>query len=200
MEDFYMKKRWRVLFAVVLTILAMALTLGVGVGAAEDLETNRALASEKYNALLDLSREYFEKGDAGKEANKYVVNVYAKSINDLTDLMLKRDGAADLINLFYEQGITAGHLAFIHHSYLNDKRLTDADREELETVHLTLQLLIEDVLSDGLDDNDTYENESDIRFLSQLSRDEADIIVKYRMMNKEEKKEIKEIVKNKAEK
>ena len=142
-----MKKGWRVLFLTVLTVLTIAIALGINVGAAEDLETNRALASEKYNALLDLSREYFEKGDAGKEANKYVVNVYAKSINEMTDLMLKRDGAADLIHLFYEQGVTAGHLAFLYNSYTSDKRLTDADVEELLDLHLTLQLEIEDAES-----------------------------------------------------
>jgi transcriptional regulator with XRE-family HTH domain len=87
-------------------------------------------------------------------------------------------------------------------SYEIGRRSIDVDSlmRLSEFYKLPVQLLIEDVLSDGLDDNDTYENESDIRFLSQLSRDEADIIVKYRMMNKEEKKEIKEIVKNKAEK
>ena len=52
-----MKKGWRVLFLTVLTVLTIAIALGISVGAAEDLETNRALASEKYNALLDLSRE-----------------------------------------------------------------------------------------------------------------------------------------------
>ncbi len=59
-------------------------------------------------------------------------------------------------------------------------------------------------LQDGLDTEsvaeDNYENDSDTKFLSQLSRDEIALIVKYRMMSKEDKKEIKNLADSKTEK
>ena len=87
-------------------------------------------------------------------------------------------------------------------SYEIGRRSIDVDSlvRLSEFYKLPIQVLIGEESTENLSDNDTYEPDPDIRFLSQLSRDEADIIVKYRMMNKEEKKEIKGIVKNKAEK
>ncbi|MBQ4573370.1 MAG: hypothetical protein IJA80_08850 [Clostridia bacterium] len=48
--------------------------------------------------------------------------------------------------------------------------------------------------------DDSYENDIETKFLSQLSRKEIDLIVKYRMMNKDDKKEIDDLADSKVDK
>ena len=87
-------------------------------------------------------------------------------------------------------------------SYEIGRRSIDVDSlvRLSEFYKLPIQVLIGEESTENLSDNDTYEPDPDMRFLSQLSREEVDLIAKYRMMNKEEKKEIKEILKNKVKK
>ncbi len=47
-------------------------------------------------------------------------------------------------------------------------------------------------------ESDTYETESDTKFLSQLSSDEIALIAKYRAMSKDDKKEIVDLAKSKV--
>lgn len=66
------------------------------------------------------------------------------------------------------------------------------------------KLPVEVFIQDGIDTEnvaeDNYENDAETKFLSQLSRDEIALIVKYRMMTKEDKKEIKNLADSKIEK
>jgi transcriptional regulator with XRE-family HTH domain len=78
---------------------------------------------------------------------------------------------------------------------------------DLETVvklsrfyKLPIQVFLETEMTENMDDHTVYENEKDIRFLSQLSRDEVSLIVKYRMMSNDEKEEITSFAHSKIEK
>ena len=136
-----MTAKFRILSLIVLSVIILSMALGISVGAAEDIEANKALAIQKHSALLSIQDEYYSLGDVGKSANEYV-NQYSKYFNTLNDFVLGQDGANVLINLYYEQGVTAGHLAFIYYSYDGDPRLTDEGREVIKDAHDSLQAQI----------------------------------------------------------
>lgn len=69
-----------------------------------------------------------------------------------------------------------------------------------EFYNLPIERFFEDEMVDNVSENDNYEGEPDVRFLSQLSREEVALIVKYRMMSKEDKKEINSFADSKTEK
>lgn len=136
-----MTKKLRMFILLTLSILTLSIALGTVAGAAEDIEANRTLAEEKHSALLKVQEQYYMLGDVGKQANEYVTQ-YTKYFNTLNDFVLAQDGANVLIHLYYEQGVTAGHLAFIYYSYANDTRIADSDREALYEAHDALQAQI----------------------------------------------------------
>ena len=66
--------------------------------------------------------------------------------------------------------------------------------------NLPVDVFFENELDNAFVQDDSYENDIETRFLSQLSRKEIDLIVKYRMMNKDDKKEIDDLVDSKVDK
>ena len=102
-----MTARLKRMILLALTLLTLSMALGVCIGAddtPEDmLAANEALALEKYNALVDLSKEYAALGDVGKDANEYL-NIYVLRINSMRGPALGLPGADKQIKLYYEQG------------------------------------------------------------------------------------------------
>ena len=66
--------------------------------------------------------------------------------------------------------------------------------------NLPIDIFLENELDGAYIHDDIYENDAETRFLSQLSRKEIDLIVKYRMMNKDDKKKIDDFADSKIEK
>ncbi len=86
-------------------------------------------------------------------------------------------------------------------SYETGRRSVDLDT--IVKLSNFYNIPIENFFEDDLTivcDNDNYESEPDTRYLSQLSRDEIALIVKYRMMSKDDKKEIKDLADSKTKK
>ena len=63
-----------------------------------------------------------------------------------------------------------------------------------------VNVFLENELDNAFVQDDSYENDVETRFLSQLSRKEIDLIVKYRMMSKDDKKEIDDLADSKVDK
>ena len=77
---------------------------------------------------------------------------------------------------------------------------------DLETVlklsrfyNISVDTLLENDLAECVGEQETYESEPDTRYLSQLSKDEVALILKYRMMSTDEKENLNNYV-NKTEK
>ena len=66
--------------------------------------------------------------------------------------------------------------------------------------NLPVDVFLENELDNAFVQDDSYENDVETRFLSQLSRKEIDLIVKYRMMSKDDKKEIDDLADSKVDK
>ena len=135
------------LFVLVLVSLSMILSIGIGAtdtgsGTGTEPENiltkNEALVLEKLKTLGEIRYSYAEMGDIGKNANTYIY-IYEQKINILSKIELEREATTDLINLYYEQGITSGHLALIFYTYENDERLSDEAKEAIKEMHTKLQ-------------------------------------------------------------
>ncbi len=85
-------------------------------------------------------------------------------------------------------------------SYETGRRSIDIDTlvRLSKFYNLSLDIFFDDIKTDFVADNDSYEREMDTRFLSQLSSDEIALIAKYRAMSKEDKKEIADLAKSKV--
>ena len=64
--------------------------------------------------------------------------------------------------------------------------------------NIPVDVLLENETAEYVGENDNYESEPDTRYLSQLSKDEIALILKYRMMSNDEKENLNNFV-NKTE-
>lgn len=87
-------------------------------------------------------------------------------------------------------------------SYEIGRRAVDLDTLlELSAFYrLPVDAFLQNELDDTTVQDENYENSADVSFLSQLSRKELDLIVKYRMMSKEDKREIDDLAQSKLDK
>lgn len=65
---------------------------------------------------------------------------------------------------------------------------------------LPLDRFVSEIETDFLNDEDYYEGQTDTRYLSQLSREERELIVNLRRLDNKERKSIKSLVDEKANK
>ena len=63
---------------------------------------------------------------------------------------------------------------------------------------ISMDCFFEDSYVESVGENDEYENDSNVKYLSQLSDEEINVIAKLRAMNEEDKEEIIGIVNNKV--
>lgn len=63
---------------------------------------------------------------------------------------------------------------------------------------LPMDCFFEDSYVDNINEDDKYENDFDVKYLSQLSAEEISLIAKLRAMNDEDKKEVITIVNSKV--
>ena len=139
-----MTKRIKTFSLLVAAFLVLSIALSVAVGAAEEEETfakNMALKVETLKSLGEIKIMYVELGDVGKNANTYIYD-YEKKINYLGEKELSYESTTNDINLYYTQGVTAGHLAFIYYSYFDDARLDETDKVFITETHDSLQAQI----------------------------------------------------------
>lgn len=85
-------------------------------------------------------------------------------------------------------------------SYETGRRSIDIDMlaNLSKFYNLPIELFLKELKVDMVCESDTYEAESDTKFLSQLSSDEIALIAKYRAMSKDDKKEIVDLAKSKV--
>ena len=85
-------------------------------------------------------------------------------------------------------------------SYETGRRSIDLDMliNFSKLYNLPIDLFLEELKVDIVRENDTYETEGDVKYLSQLSADEIALIAKYRAMSKDDKKELADLAKSKV--
>ena len=86
-------------------------------------------------------------------------------------------------------------------SYETGRRSIDLDMlvDLSKFYNLPIELFLKELKVDMICEDDSYERENNMKFLSQLSSDEIALIAKYRAMSKEDKREITDLARSKVE-
>ncbi len=105
------------IFTVLLVVLLMSSVFLININADSVQAANEALLQEKFDALGQKQTQNIV-SDEGKKVNN-IINTYYIKLNSIESSELELEATADVINLYYEQGMAANDVAWIYYSHVD---------------------------------------------------------------------------------